>query len=924
MVVFDLKTFANVAGGGGDIVQAVGTSFGVPSCMLNLASDLLKLLPSPVLNGMRDTMINGAGLADDVVKGVFSKIFGDLGIIEWDTENGGFVFISNSSKLGNDSNSFLGEVGSFLNAAGQIASFGGRLYQNIEAGINQVKGVIDCIKSFHDYLRHTGGLAPIQDRFPNPQAYEDYVNGAYAIEKQQVNDALRFIEDCNTQIGEIDAILESRSADPTLEPTFTCDLYQFVSGTNLAFYCPVPGEPQQDVFRLVYGPPKSTFGQFILSNDGLYFDSQTSGLSPALLHLGEKNRRFPDADRWKFFQDPNIGGRGKGFSTNDLKLYVNTVLDPDKINDSPYLNDYYDKDGFLQELIGTRNKRIYDLSSQLQDLITDDAPVSVITNFKQSIISENALLTQKINKRKKQIELAIVLPGTYGLQSPYVPGTIPVNDFSYLAGLNISIDIQKQKALSFSQVDISGVVSPIELKNVYVVPKVNTKNSNLDHLIIAENGTGAIIHDGSSVSSTNAVILDAENSLTTDGLFAMYNFLDTHIEDPSSVAFLARNSASQSDEYYCQLVTDSQSYAFARGLGIPYLHGITKNSSTSPTTPSGLGSYIRLPITSLTSNARPFDDFLYNRNGASVDFWVHVPNLLSISEGYDIGDTSGLYRLVLANENVGFNGTTSSTSTEYLQNNFSTNTVRGFIMGFSRDRRLTSQLPASNTTDDNPTQNSVFFIAPTQSANASSAGLINRSFYDSGDCSQLTTKYHSMVFPVSSTVNGKSFSSCDSDLCHIAVTFDPKNDKISFYLDGTLMTTSSMSYVFGIEPYSMPNLPTFCVQENSFEYGPTTVGPSAPNSLKYGPKWESHSNIRKYVTPWIVGGGYTDGMYGKGNFMGGTYGGIISGLKGYIGSFKMYSKPLEAGEVLNNYKAQMNFFKNVDTLELGWEPILNS
>ena len=64
-------------------------------------------------------------------------------------------------------------------------------------------------------------------------------------------------------------------------------------------------------------------------------------------------------------------------------------------------------------------------------------------------------------------------------------------------------------------------------------------------------------------------------------------------------------------------------------------------------------------------------------------------------------------------------------------------------------------------------------------------------------------------------------------------------------------------------------------------------------------------------------------MYGKGNFMGGTYGGIISGLKGYLGSFKMYSKPLNSEEVLNNYKAQMNFFKNIDTLELDWEPILN-
>ena len=173
-----------------------------------------------------------------------------------------------------------------------------------------------------------------------------------------------------------------------------------------------------------------------------------------------------------------------------------------------------------------------------------------------------------------------------------------------------------------------------------------------------------------------------------------------------------------------------------------------------------------------------------------------------------------------------------------------------------------------------------------------------------------------MIVPISKVVNGVALSSCQYDFCHVAVTFDPVQDAINCYLDGVKIATSSISTVFGIPKYRMPDLPTFKVS-NSFEYGLNTVGPLAPNSLKYGPKLDT------YFTPWIVGGGYTDGMYGKGNFMGGTYGGIISGLKGYLGSLKFYSKPLTDSEVLNNYNTQRNFFKNIDTLALGWEPVIS-
>ena len=92
---------------------------------------------------------------------------------------------------------------------------------------------------------------------------------------------------------------------------------------------------------------------------------------------------------------------------------------------------------------------------------------------------------------------------------------------------------------------------------------------------------------------------------------------------------------------------------------------------------------------------------------------------------------------------------------------------------------------------------------------------------------------------------------------------------------------------------------------NSFQYASGTV--DGPTTLYGGPK------LNTFYTPWIVGGGYTDGMYKYGNFLGGDRGGIISGLRGHIGSLKFYSKALNNQEVLQNYKAQKGFFKNIRT-----------
>jgi len=894
MAAFDFNLFNSLAGGVANPLGAIGTSFGLPSCLLQLGSAALSLLPSPILAAILGGIQAGMRLADGVVKAIFAKIRDWLGITEWDTEDGIFSFISKIFGAGGDSSiiAILALMGGIIGAAGAL----GQIYANIQATIAEIEAMIDCIKSYRDFLKLKNGFA---DEPMTPEAFQDYLDSSLAVEKAQLQSALAFIEAGNKQIDVIGSILADRAANPELEPKFTKEACVYFAGLGVQVNCEVE-DPQdeldkKEIFRLIYGPPKSSAGQFILSQDGLYFDSQVSGITPVLTYLNRKRNAVPKEELWKFMHDPNLGGRGKQFSTKDLASYFNTILDPDRINESPYFQTYYDKDGFLQELIGNKNKRIYDLSSQIHDLETGNAPTSVIINFKQSLISENITLNKRINKRKKQIELAVALPQLYQTQVRYDPGEVPINDFSYLAGINLTVDIQKQKALSFSQADVSGVISPIRLQTNYIIPKIgNTRNSSLEHLIIPENGEGAIIYDGSSVSAVDAVILQTENSLTTDGLFAMYNFLDTDVEDPSSTLFNVRNSASETDELYAQLVAENTDSVFSRGLGIPFLRGITKHYNSSPTSLSGLGSFVKLP------DSQKFNDFLYNYEGASIDFWAYVPDIFTSS---GVGDVSSLYRLVLASENVGFIGDVSSTNTEYISNNLSNNVVRGFMMGFTRDRRIVSNQGASNNSGDNPVAQTSFFIAPTQSVTASSAGLINRSTYDGVDCFA-DTKYHAMKHPLSTDMKNVS-----GQFCHIAVTFNPDKDEVSFYFDGSKVTTSSLSNVFGIPKFTMPNLPTFKLT-NSFEYSQTSVNADAPQSLKYGPKLDT------YFTPWVIGGGYTDGLFNKGNFMGGTYGGIISGLRGYLGSIKFYSKPLDGSQILNNYNTHNSFFKNIDVSKL--------
>lgn len=905
MASFDLETFLRVQQGTNTTaLNAVGMAYGMPSCMLDLASDALSLLPSSVLSDVQSQIIEGKAKANEVTKQVFKKMMLNTGIIEFDTETGTFRFGSDSAFMGidNDDQQSKNNLGGLVSAFQNISSFGAQLYQNytdIENKVNQIK---DCLDKFSELQKYQTGNSADQRAALSQQEINAAFDAVYARDKASLERAGNFIVAANTKIAEIDDIFAAREADPSLEPRFlnTRELDQYLSGTDFErFDFEDPGlEVEDPVFRLTYGPPISTGGSYVLTNDGLYYNSYDGGLDPIYLAI---SGMVPVGDAWKYDYDPNLGGKGEVITVDSLNKFTDNIFDPNIIDDSRGLQDYYDEDHFLAVIKQQRDKHVYDLSSDLQGFIDEfGQDSSVVTNQRNLIMSEIANHNTKINRRKKQIEVAVKAGQIYGdMEGPeFAPGEIPINDFSYLEKYNLSVDLEKQKALVFRQADVNGIVLPLETK--YVTPAKPRSNSiSFDQLSVPPIGKGSILYSPSGSSS--GTVLALNDQIVSKDLFAIYNFLDTTLELPSSTNFTVTNCATENKYNNAQLVGTNRQSIFASGISIPYLEGIVKNKSTDPAAASALGSFVRLPDTT------EFRDLTYLPTGFTMECWVHVPNITDGALGWASGvdaatpAASGLTKVLFGSENVGHNlnalavdyeGNTSDL--DFLRPERGGEYVRGMLCGFTRDRRLTQEgvgFSNDNALND-PVSSLSFFIAPTQARDASSASFINND-----DC-QDQASFYKMKVDLSST----GFGNVSSQFVLVDITCDPNSDTIKMYADGNLVATSAISTVFGVDSRKPVGLPSF-KKDNSFEYSTSTV--DGPTTLKQGPL------LNPFYTPWLVGGGYTDGMYQYGNFMGGDRGGVISGLRGHVGSLKFYSRSLDSREVKQNYDAQQGFFKNI-------------
>lgn len=905
MASFDLETFAKVTGNTGTgVFEALGMSYGMPSCLLNFGRDVLQLLPSNVLNSMKGQAAAGKKSADEFTSQVFKKLSLDTGIIEFDTEEGRIRFKSISSQQGGDSDegSFLNDLGGFAGAVSYAANFGSQLYQNYQDIDNQINAIDNCINKFNDLRKfQKGNSASTAAASIPPGQLEESLNAKYAADIASLQDSTSFSASASDLLNNIGLVLEERRLDPSKEPLFldTAVLDQFLSGTSYARVTaedPEVGEEDEGVFRLIFGPPQSVDGQYILTSDGLYYDSTGDGISEAFLAISGS---VALGDRWKYDYDPNLGGKGDSISIKSLREYTDNIFDPERIDDSQALQTYYDEDHFLSVLEQQRNKHIYDLSGDLQSIISSYGEDSSVTHNQRSIIAAAiANHNDKINRRKKQIEVSIKVPQLYGNSTspPFAPGEVPINNFAYLEDYNLSVDVEKQRRLVFEDAELEGVVLPVQ--TVIVQTAAKPRSLAVDHLTVPTVGKGGIIYTPSG-GTGSGTLLSLVDEIVDEDLFAIYNFLEPKVVTPSSNEFTITNCATSDRYNNAKLVAPNRTNVFFSGLSIPYLAGITKNNTTGDTAAaSSLGSFIRLPDTP------EFRDLTYKQKGFTFETWAHIPNITDGDLGWFSGTTSSLTKVMLGCENTGnYAGASAldyagaNRDLDKLPNDRGENFHRGLLCGFTRDRRITQESTgySNENYNNDPVSSLSFFIAPTIARDSSSVSFINN---DTDGCYDENT-YFKMKVDLSSFA---TLANVSSQFVMLDVTVDPNQDKISMYADGALLATSSLQAVFGTEEKVPINLPNF-KKDNSFEYGPSSV--DGPITLKQGPK------LNPYYTPWIVGGGYTDGMYNYNNFMGGDRGGVISGLHGHLGSVKFYSKPLSTQEVSQNYNAQKGYFKNI-------------
>jgi len=1000
MATFDFSKAASIiTTSPSPILDVMSTQFGVPQCMLDFTKEILAAFPSPVLNSINAGIDDGKALADSIFKDIMRRVFLDTGIVEYDTTLGRFVFVSSSSNMGVEQD-MLSNLNNMY-GLGTILGFGAEAWvigQNVSAQINQIKQCVDQMKSF---LALQKGASAVADKlagftgvdangnpvsFPAPPPVLEAASKVYDDNKQVLEQAGGFIAQADSQLQNIKDIKQARLADPENNPEpvfwnnmvnddpnspwFGQTLGNALSGLTTFDLMDAEASPTGQaivptvapVKSILYGPssmgpPLSTKGQFLFSRTGIYYDSYGGGLNysgcitniVSAIYYDPEGNPIPGAGvpgqfvKWMHEYNPNLGGRGEAVSWNTFNGWANTAFDLDQIDESPMMQPFYDDDHFLQVLIDQKNREVYDLSTYITDLqlsgYTEDS--ALLSNQRQILYADIATHNSKINKRKKQIQVHVLLsPHNH----PAVAGKIPINSFGGLDAGKLLIEKAKQEKLIFHPGDTSGLILP--LCPTFIKSEIAQDKFKIEELMIPPVGVGGIISSDPNVSGVSGTMLSLNDQIITKDLVAIYNFLDADLVAPDSDNYFVINCAtSSSSEEPAQLVASSVESMFPSGIGLPYFRGICNffsgvSGDGNPKSSSYTGN-----LQFLHSAYRPYgygriqsgwnniESLLYNERGASFEFWTHVPDLGdSTGPGWNSDSSlSALHRVVLGCENRG--GSASSVDGYWnIGPSQGSNSIRGLLLGFSRDRRITEGLPPSNISSENDINNRlVFHMSPTQSINTSGVTFVNASSTPAICVQDITppSGYYGIKVDTSTlTSDGSSLNDCSSNFMLVTVTIDYALNAVNIYLNGKSLASSSVDSTFAVT--GPPQIPSM-TDSSSFSYNtryselPTNAPLFPPNSLGQRDFWywdgpEPQGNGKMSLTPWIIGGGYTDGMYYSKtgelgiegmNFMGGEWGGKKSGLYGYIGSLKLYNRAISASDVLVNYKAQRGFFENI-------------
>ena len=387
-------------GGGASI-----PTFGMDTCLLELGLQALRLLPGNLLALITLRAQQGAALAMSKIAQLKAEILEWLGLKEDEVD--GQRFYDLSPGFGGVAN-FIAEA---LFAYNFIKTFIDQVAATYDMIADAIDAIKDCLDGFEDSIRNEQGGngevgAPITPDIALRNIYE-----------QQVESIRDYLDRTQTLLNNIAIVLDEREKGISLDPL---DIIAGLSATDVI-------ETDNEIFRLTYGPPKSTVGSFLLSVDGLYYDSQGRTYNDGTTIPSNEDLKFvPDADRWKLDHSPNLGGKGTAVTLKDLENYLDTLLDTEIIDESLALREYYEQDHLLNTLDGHKSLTIGKLQESKNALVADYGEDSALAiNIQQQIFSEIELYDLKIRKRKKQIELAVKAPDLFGLSTVFVPGEVP-------------------------------------------------------------------------------------------------------------------------------------------------------------------------------------------------------------------------------------------------------------------------------------------------------------------------------------------------------------------------------------------------------------------------------------------------------------------------------------------------------------------
>ena len=347
--------------------------------------------------------------------------------------------------------------------------------------------------------------------------------------------------------------------------------------------------------------------------------------------------------------NPNLGGKGDIVTWETFNRWAGTVFDMEVIDESPEMSDYYEMDQFLQVILDQRNREIYDLSGYIGDLqrggYTEDS--ALLSNQRQVLLSKIADHDSKIKRRKKQIQAHVVLaPSGVVYQSLLVTNgrPIPINSFEGLADHKIGINRSAQEALLFNPGEVSGAVLP--LCPTFIKSDVPQDAFTVEELMVPPVGLGSIITSDRDVSGVKGTLLSLDDRISTKGLVAIYNFLDSDLVQPDSPSYFSINGATNSTlDTPAQLCGSSIMSMFPSGVGLPYFRGVCNLFSGLDGDGSYKASRYKDNNEYLFSPYRPYgygriesgwnnvESLLYNVSGSTFEFWSHIP---------DLADSTGL------------------------------------------------------------------------------------------------------------------------------------------------------------------------------------------------------------------------------------------------------------------------------------------